>query len=135
MAKIMIVDDSKIVTSIISKHFSSRGHEVQVANSPFGVTNMVRECQPDIVLMDLGLPGLSGNKLLEMIHGLQNISRARVIIISSAEEQAMRELVRSGEADDYFVKGTDMDILDIKIMTQLGKTAGKGYPVATGSKI
>ena len=131
MAKILIVDDSSIVTRILSGYLITKGHSVHVSNSPFGVTNKVREMQPDIVLMDLGLPGLSGNSLLEMIRKLQNIGNTRIIIISSSEERTMKELVMKGEADDYFIKGGDIKTLDLKIAYQLERSAKSGNHAAS----
>jgi two-component system, OmpR family, response regulator len=111
--KIFVVDDSEVVTTMVSRYLSACGYEVETSNSPFGASNRIRESAPHVLLMDLGLPGLSGENLLSICrkNGGQG---PRVILISSSEEK-MRAVVHRGLADDYFVKGSPLHDLEAKI--------------------
>lgn len=115
--RVVIVDDSPIVTKMIEAHLSRLGYEVHAFNSPFGISNKVRELKPQVVLMDLGMPGLSGDKLLGFFKGHGN--EFRVIVVSSAEENELKDLVTKGLAHDYYVKGKPLDTLVEKIIYQV----------------
>ncbi|HJV65815.1 MAG TPA: response regulator [Geomonas sp.] len=113
MKKVLLIDDCKFITEVYSDFLSSRGYRVESVNSPFGVTTNITKNKPDVVLLDLNLPGLSGRGVLELLNG-QRTSRIIVISADSRVEE-MKGLALSGLADDYFVKGNDLDYLDQKI--------------------
>ena len=118
MAKVVIVDDSPIVTKMLDACLSGRGYEVCAFNSPFGVSSKLRGLNPDVVLMDLGLPGLSGDQLLNIFKGLEGV-KFRTIIVSSAGEAELQALVSKGVAHDYFVKGAPIELLVEKVVRQV----------------
>jgi DNA-binding response OmpR family regulator len=118
MIRILLVDDSPIVTNMVSSYLSDKGYSVAVVNSPFGVSNKIREFKPQVVLMDLGLPGLSGAKLMHMCKEKEDVPVCRIVIFSSVNEDEMRTLVDSGLADDYFIKGGSLKALETKIRHQ-----------------
>ncbi|HWI40536.1 MAG TPA: response regulator [Verrucomicrobiae bacterium] len=113
MARIMLVDDSPIVVAVLTDFLRKEGHDVEAVTTPFGVTNRVAECRPDVLLMDLGLPGLNGETLLRLVQRAQ--PEVRKIVVSSAGEGTMKRLLQDGLADDYFMKGSDLQNLSGKI--------------------
>jgi DNA-binding response OmpR family regulator len=117
MTRVMIVDDSAIVTKMVSKYLLEKGYEVEVANSPFGVSGRIKEYKPDVLLMDLGLPGLSGEKLIDLCKKCEECARTRVVLFSSSDEQNMKDLVKKGVAHDYFMKGSSLRELEDKMRT------------------
>lgn len=112
--RVLIVDDSMIVTKMMSQFLTSCGYTVDTSNSPFGVSNRIRETQPDLILMDLGLPGLSGESLLSLARKGGEGAGPKMVIISTNVEE-MRDLVAKGLADDFFVKGSPLHELEAKI--------------------
>lgn len=120
MTKVLIVDDSPIVTKLIEATLVMHGFKVEVANSSFGVSNKIREFQPQVLLMDLGLPGLSGDALLGILK--ESGVKCHTIIISSAPESEMKSHVANGLANDFYLKGTPLTVLVDKILHQ-GKKA------------
>lgn len=59
MIKLLLVDDSKLITEMYSEFLLSQGYLVELSNSPFGVTASVAQNKPDIILLDLNLPKVS----------------------------------------------------------------------------
>lgn len=113
MIKVLMVDDCRLITEIYSEFLTSQGYAIEAFNSPFGVTACIAHNEPDIILMDLNLPGLSGKGILKL---LESKNKSRIIIISAdKEESEMKILVETGLADDYFVKGQPLERLDAKI--------------------
>jgi len=121
MIKVLLVDDSPIVTKMVSNYLSEKGYKVDFANSPFGVSSKIKEFQPQILLMDLGLPGLSGEKLINLCrknHDDLHL-QCRVVLFSSANEEEMKDMVAKGLAHDYFMKGGSLKDLENKIHVQM----------------
>jgi len=110
-----MVDDSPIVTKMVSQFLLDKGYEVEAANSPFGVSGRIVDYRPDVVLMDLGLPGLSGHKLIDLIKKRGGGLDCKVVLFSSMNEQEMENMVANGQADDYFVKGNSLNELEAKL--------------------
>lgn len=124
MAKVLLVDDCTLITTVYTDFLLSRGHEVESSNSSFGVTSLVARHSPDVILMDLNLPGLSGQGILKLLNGKGDY---RIIIISgNQEEGSLKSLTDEGLADDYFIKGQPIDNLEIKIRKLLG-SPGEDY--------
>ncbi|HJV35217.1 response regulator [Geomonas sp.] len=113
MKKVLVIDDSKFITELYSQFLTSRGYQVESLNSPFGVTTNINKNKPDVVLLDLNMPGLSGKGILELLKGHRS---SRIIVVSAdTREEEMKGLSESGLADDYFIKGQDLNYLDHKI--------------------
>jgi DNA-binding response OmpR family regulator len=118
MSKIFIIDDDKLITAIYSDFLKDRGHLVSSINSSFGVSYSISVHDPDIVILDMNLPGLSGKGLLNVIGSKGHI---KIILISGdSQETEMKTIVESGKAHDYFVKGESLDKLGHKIRSLLG---------------
>ena len=125
MIKIFLVDDSPIVTDLVSGYLKGRGFSVSIFNSPLGVTNKMKEVKPEVILMDLGLPGLRGDKLIDLCKKETESCNCRIILFSSSDDQEMKTLVERGIAHDYFVKGGALKELEDKIMAQADEARKK----------
>ncbi len=110
-----MVDDSPIATRMVSDFLRDKGYEVEISNSPFGVSGKLMQYKPDVVLMDLGLPGLSGRNLMDLIRKKGSGLGCKVVVFSSTDEDEMRSLVENGLADEYFVKGNSLNELESKL--------------------
>ena len=119
MVKVLLVDDSPIVTRMVSSYLSEKGYSVLVADGPFGVSGKIKEFQPHVVLMDLNMPGLSGDRLIRLCRERGEALTCRVVLFSSSDEGVMRALVEGGVAHDYFVKGGSLGGLEAKIRSQV----------------
>jgi len=111
--KLVIIDDDKLITTIYADFFSAKGYVVETRNSPFGVTSLVRNLNPHVVIVDMNLPGLNGRNLCSLLaaEGSQ-----RVLLISGDhQESAMKAMVADGMAHDYFIKGQPLVILNSKV--------------------
>jgi len=64
---------------------------------------MVREQQPDLVFLDLNIPGTSGSEVLRELKGNPETSDVRVIIVTATGEEGRDQVIRLG-ADEYFTK-------------------------------
>ncbi len=118
MQKVFIIDDDKLITTIYTDFFATKGYIVSSTNSSFGVSNGIRSLEPDVILLDMNLPGLSGKGLLNVI-GCKGDFKI-VLISGDSQKTAMKTLIEDGHAHDYFVKGESLDKLGHKVSALLG---------------
>lgn len=65
--KVFIIDDSNTVVMSTTMAFTDAGHEVGSHRSPFGATSAARQFKPDVILLDVNMPGLNGASLLPIL--------------------------------------------------------------------
>jgi DNA-binding response OmpR family regulator len=99
---IMIVDDCQITLDITRIHLEEAGFEVVTRSKPFGTTAEIMRIKPDCVLVDVSMPGLSGDKLIKLIR--EKNSASKVILFSAKDESELSELVNGCGADGYITK-------------------------------
>lgn len=109
MKKVLVVDDNQLIGRLAKIYLGRHGLEVEVCDGPFGALNMAREFRPDIILLDLNMPGLSGSSLARMLTDKKESLGYRILLFSSEEETTQRDLVQAGLADGYFLKNHTFD--------------------------
>lgn len=112
MKRALLIDDNQLVEKIARMYLERYGWQVEYCNGPFGVLKKVREFQPDIVLLDLNMPGLSGNSLAGLLKEHKHDHGFCVIAFSSEPENIQKDLVRAGLVDGYFVKNQSLEGLE-----------------------
>lgn len=116
--RVLLIDDSPLISRIITSHLVSQGYSVETLSSAEGLQEVVDRIRPHIILVDLGLPGLRGDKIISLVRGMVLV-RPRIIVISGEDEAQLQQLVTAGGADDYFTKGKPISDLQQKIASQL----------------
>lgn len=122
MPHILIVDDDIHIGNMLEEALTGEGYAVSRAYSGTEAELVIPQRRPDLVLLDLMLPGLSGEELLARI---QNVP---VIVVSAKADSADKVgLLRAGAAD-YVTKPFDLGELIARIEVQLRnrRTAGQG---------
>jgi len=116
MAKILIVEDDPTIRTGVVRALGERGHAVATAATALAGLQMAVAEQPEVVLLDLGLPDLDGREALRM---LRAVSRVPIIIITAAGTE--KDMVRALDAgaDDYIVKPFGAGQLDARIRAVL----------------
>jgi two-component system cell cycle response regulator len=107
--KILIVDDDPSLAEVLSQTFLNAKYLVCVAHDATEAYNKISEFEPDLILTDLELPGMSGLELLSRLR--QNENYVTVVFISgNADSRIATEALRAG-ADDYIRKPFRVDEL------------------------
>lgn len=104
--RILIVDDDPAHLSSTKGILEAEGYEVHTHDQPFGSTNLILQLKPDLVLLDVNMPGLSGEKLAEVYRGNTKMRSARVMLYSSNDEDTLRATTRRLQLDGYVCKGS-----------------------------
>lgn len=101
MAKILIVDDEASIVTLVSAYLKPEGYEVfTAADGPSGL-KAARAYKPDLVVLDLMLPGMDG---IELLSRLRRESDAYVILLTARAEETDKIVGLSVGADDYVTK-------------------------------
>ncbi|MBB5874236.1 DNA-binding response OmpR family regulator [Allocatelliglobosispora scoriae] len=121
MPKVLIVEDDATIRTAAIRALTQRGHAVASAGTAMEGLRLVVAEQPDVILLDLGLPDLDGRELLRM---LRAISPIPILVITARSDEA--EIVRALDAgaDDYIVKPFGGAQLDARIRAVLRRLPG-----------
>ena len=114
MPNILIIDDDAHINDIVSKALRSEGYSVSSAYSGTEALLLLSQSKPDLVLLDLMLPGLSGEELLPQIKDIP------VIVVSAKTDVTDKVELLLGGAVDYITKPFDMKELLARIMDKDG---------------
>lgn len=129
--KVLIVEDqpdSRRLLEDILHHFSNQGATVISARDGLEALETIQREKPDLILLDIMLPGMSGYDLCEKIKTNPETANAHIIIISAKYQlEDRKEAIKRG-ADDYLVKPYDVQALLKQVQKVLDITASSTSP-------
>ena len=105
--KVLVVDDDPIVLEITRARLERAGFEVVTRQDAVGTMRAVLDDAPDVVLLDVNMPGLSGEVLTRLITGTQFGRRTSIILHSAKEEEALGRLAQDCGAAGSIPKTPD----------------------------
>jgi two-component system KDP operon response regulator KdpE len=123
--KVLVVDDDATLRSTLAIGLRAAGHEVLVAADGRTALQAAREDRPDVVVLDLGLPDLSG---VEVLRRLRSWSTTPVVVLSARAESTEKVEALDLGADDYVTKPFGMEELLARIRAA-ARRAGSDVPV------
>jgi len=92
LGKILIIDDDLDICETFSDILATAGHNVEVLRSNAAAFRLLPRMKPDVVLLDMIMPGSSGSVTLSFIRRLSSLSHTKVIIVSGHPEMAIAAL-------------------------------------------
>ena len=108
MTKILVVDDEPQIRRALAINLRARDYDVYLAQSGEEALTLAARTHPDLVILDLGLPGIDGN---DVIRGLRGWTDVPIIVLSVREREADKVEALDAGADDYVTKPFGMDEL------------------------
>ncbi|MEW6489339.1 MAG: response regulator [Thermodesulfobacteriota bacterium] len=126
MAHVLFIDDDASIRFLVQEELALEGHRVRVADDGWGGLRAVEEACPDVVVVDIKMPGLGG---LEVLRRLKASHPAVPVFLFTAYSDFREEALELG-ADGYFIKSPDMTRLKEAIR---GSTTSLTPPPQSGS--
>ena len=123
--RVLVVDDDATLRSTLAIGLRAADHEVLIAADGRTALQALREDRPDVVVLDLGLPDLSG---IEVLRRLRAWSTTPVVVLSARAESTEKVEALDLGADDYVTKPFGMDELLARIRAA-ARRAGSDVPV------
>ena len=104
MAKILIVDDSPTELHVLQKILKKNGHDVLVADSGEAGIEIAKTSLPDLVLMDVVMPGMNGFQATRQLTSHAETANIPVIIVTTKDQETDKVWAKRQGARDYLVK-------------------------------
>ena len=109
--KVLIIDDSELVLALVQEELLARGYDVITRGNPLGSGAMILREKPDLVLLDVTMPTLGGEDILELMRRHQADKKTRIVLYSSRSEEELERISQSYGAHGFIRKGPDMQAL------------------------
>lgn len=127
--RVLVVEDERAIARVVAAYLEREGFAVTVAGDGETALDLARESEPDVVVLDLMLPGIDG---LEVCRRLRTFSDAYVIMLTARTEELDRVIGLSTGADDYVTKPFSAPELAARVRAMLRRPragAAQGEPV------
>lgn len=121
--KIFIVEDDPVIASAVAEHIASWGGEPRIARNFQNIVQEFVEFDPQLVLLDVGLPFYNGYHWCSEI---RRFSSVPIIFVSSASDNMNIVMAINMGADDFIAKPFDLNVLTAKVQAMLRRTYDLG---------
>jgi two-component system KDP operon response regulator KdpE len=126
---VLVVDDDASLRRTLALNLRARGYTADLAGSGEAALKMAASHHPDVVILDLGLPGMDG---LDVISGIRGWSKVPIVVLSGRDTESMKVKALDLGADDYLTKPFGMDELFARIRAATRRAVvPEGDPVVT----
>ncbi|MBI4883057.1 MAG: response regulator transcription factor [Actinobacteria bacterium] len=123
MSRILCVDDEPQLLRALAANLEARGYEVDLAPTGEKALQLAADGHPDAVILDLGLPGISG---IGVIQGLRGWSQIPIIVLSARDAERDKIAALDAGADDYVTKPFGMGELVARLRASLRRNLPPG---------
>ena len=123
MSRVLVVDDEPQMLRALAVNLRARGYEVDLAPTGEAALDLAARHVPDAVILDLGLPGISG---VDVIHGLRGWASVPIIILSARTAESEKVTALDAGGNDYVSKPFGMDELMARVRAALRTQATAG---------
>jgi CheY-like chemotaxis protein len=129
---ILIVDDTADFREIFSMKLSSAGYHIETAASGQEAVQKVKDVRPDLVLLDVKMPGMTGEEVLETIRRDPTTASTKIIFTTNlgipGDTETDEALAKRFGADGYIKKTEDLDTVVALVGNYIGRGASKVGP-------
>ncbi|SFL92637.1 two-component system, response regulator, stage 0 sporulation protein F [Paenibacillus sp. 1_12] len=129
MKKLLIVDDQNGIRILLTEVFSTEGYQTYQASNGKLALEIVRSASPDLVLLDMKIPGMDGLDILKHIKSID--ASIKVIMMTAYGELDMIKEATDLGAIMHFTKPFDIDELRQAVNSHLGKSKNSSYAVGS----
>ncbi|CAI9390252.1 MULTISPECIES: response regulator transcription factor [Bacillaceae] len=119
MTKILVVDDEKVILEVLEAYFEKEGWEVLFASNGIDALKKVKEQSPDLIILDLMLPDISGEEICRLVRKDSNVPII-MLTAKSAEDDLINGIVIG--ADDYVTKPFSPREVVVRVKALLRRT-------------
>jgi DNA-binding response OmpR family regulator len=123
--RIVVVDDDPTVADVVGRYLIRDGHSVQSARDGYEALRLIEERPPDLVVLDLMLPGIDG---LEVCRRLRERWPIPVVMLTALGDESDRLAGFEIGADDYVTKPFSPRELAMRVRSVLRRARGSGLP-------
>ncbi len=131
MARILVIEDEADIQQVLDYNLREKGHKVFIAGNGEDGLKLAREKRPDLVLLDLMLPGMPGTEVCKALKGDPATKGTQVVMLTAKGEEIDRVVGFELGADDYVVKPFSVRELLLRVQAILRRSQGEQEVVAS----
>ncbi|HYQ18292.1 MAG TPA: response regulator [Polyangiaceae bacterium] len=128
--KIVVIDDSEIVLAVAKSALESAGYDVVTHDRPAGCVALILHEKPDLVLMDVNMPGLGGDTIVSVLAKAAPTSDTIVLLHSSLSAEVLRTKATTAGAHGFIQKSGDLFALSREVNRWLKVRTSSGHMIA-----
>src|SRR5215470_683176 len=131
MAQILVVEDEESLLQTLRYNLSRAGHEVRLSTNGLQALDMIRGNPPELVVLDIMLPGLDGLEICRAVRGdvaNQAVAHVPILILTARDEEINRVVGLEVGADDYMTKPFSMHELLARVKALLRRAEMSSGP-------
>ncbi len=135
MQTVLVIEDEKDLAELVAFHLEKEGFRALIAGDGASGLKEARSAKPDLILLDLMLPGMMGTELCRLLKGSEQTAAIPVIMLTAKGEEIDRVVGFEMGADDYVVKPFSTRELMLRVRAVLRRNAEstpKGATVTIG---
>ncbi|MDI1249819.1 MAG: response regulator transcription factor [Lacunisphaera sp.] len=133
--KILVVDDEPDVTDLVAYHLKAKGFHVETVNDATASISKARAYQPDLLILDIMMPDLSGIQICRILRADPKLSKVPIIFLTAKAEPHDRIDGLESGADDYVGKPFSPKELVLRVESILRRLAAPREPVSVKLRI
>jgi two-component system, OmpR family, KDP operon response regulator KdpE len=123
MTRVLVIDDEPQILRALRINLSARGYDVTTATTGTDALRSATDHRPDVVVLDLGLPDMSG---IDVLRGLRGWLTAPVIVLSARSDSSDKVAALDTGADDYVTKPFGMDEFLARLRAAVRRATASG---------
>jgi CheY-like chemotaxis protein len=124
--RILLVDDDESHLKAIRTILELEGYEVHTSSQSMGTSKLVMGLAPDLILLDVNMPTLTGDRLISILKRNDMAASIPVVFFSGSDDSTLREMARRCGAAGYIRKG-DPAVLRAKVASFLGEPPQRSF--------
>jgi DNA-binding response OmpR family regulator len=117
MVKMMVVDDEYEISDFLRNFFTNKRFKVECSNSGEDAIQKLPIYKPQVLLLDICMPGLSGFDVLRQARKADK--NLKIIMVSAVDDKNMIHLAKELGADDYITKPFSLDYLENNVLSKV----------------
>lgn len=128
--RVMVVEDEEALARLAASYLQRDGFDVEIVGDGRSAVDRARDWEPDVVVLDLGLPGMDG---VEVCRSLRTFTDCYVIMVTARVEEVDRLIGLAVGADDYLTKPFSPRELVARVQVMLRRPRAGGATPSTGT--
>jgi PAS domain S-box-containing protein len=123
MFAILVVDDEPANRDLLSRRLERKGYFVKTASSGVEALETIAQMRPDVVMLDINMPGMSGVEVLATVRKQWTFAEQPIIMCSAQTDSALIATCLTNGANDYVTKPLDMPVVLARLQSALSLKA------------
>jgi DNA-binding response OmpR family regulator len=108
--RVLVIEDDEYSRDALAHLLAAEGYDAQSAHDGEAGIDKARKINPDVIVLDLNLPGIDGKQVIKMIRGDQSLASIPILVVTGDDDKEAQAAVQMG-ADGYLTKPLEFDAL------------------------